>query len=62
MQQKHPMPLIAISACLTGQAVRYDGRHKYTPSLIESLKKSAALLPVCLKPPSACRLPETKSA
>jgi uncharacterized protein YbbK (DUF523 family) len=41
------LPWVAISSCLTGQAVRYDGLHKFTPLLIHSLAQSVKLLPVC---------------
>lgn len=43
-QQSHPR--VGISACLMGQAVRYDGRHKYLPA-IEILANQLQLLPVC---------------
>ena len=49
------LPLVAISGCLTGQAVRYDGLHKFTPLLIHSLAQNVKLLPVC--PETAIGLP-----
>lgn len=39
-------PLVAISACLTGAAVRYDGGDKFQPG-IEWLRAEAELLPIC---------------
>ncbi len=38
---------IAISACLLGQAVRYDGTGKCQPSIISALKNKAELIPFC---------------
>ncbi len=38
---------IAISSCLLGQNVRYDGKRKKADSLIEQLEKIAVLLPIC---------------
>lgn len=38
---------IAISACLLGQNVRYNGTNKYQPDLIVFLKEQAELIPVC---------------
>ena len=38
---------IAVSACLLGQAVRYDGKSKPDAFIIEQLAKSAQLIPVC---------------
>ncbi len=39
-------PLVAISACLTGAAVRYDGGDKHQPG-VEWLRAEAELLPIC---------------
>jgi len=41
------LPLVAVSACLLGQPVRYDGRDKYTGLIAEELKKYCRLLAVC---------------
>jgi len=41
------LPLVAVSACLLGQAVRYDGKDKYTTLIAEELKKHCQLLAVC---------------
>lgn len=40
-------PRIAISACLVGQPVRYDGQHKYQPLLDEVIAPHARLYPLC---------------
>ena len=40
-------PLVGISACLCGDNVRYDGREKGQPDLIESLQKQLNLFKVC---------------
>ena len=39
-------PLIAISACLRGAAVRYDGRDKFSTA-IDSLSRQVQWLPLC---------------
>ncbi len=41
------LPLVAVSACLLGHAVRYDGKDKYTHLIAEELKKYCQLLPIC---------------
>lgn len=41
------LPLVAISACLTGAAVRYDGADKYQPGVDSWLRNGATLLPIC---------------
>lgn len=41
------LPIVAVSACLLGQKVRYDGKHKYTRLIVEELKKYCQLIPVC---------------
>ena len=41
------IPLVAVSACLLGQAVRYDGQDKYTSLIAEELKKHCKLIAVC---------------
>lgn len=40
-------PRVAISACLLGQQVRYDGRHKFHPDLVAVLAAFCELVPVC---------------
>lgn len=40
-------PCVAVSACLLGQRVRYDGRDKYTSLIAEELENYCHLLPVC---------------
>ena len=41
------LPIVAVSACLLGQKVRYDGEHKYTRLIAEELNKYCQLIPVC---------------
>lgn len=40
-------PMIGISACLTGQAVRYDGNHKHEPEICEILARHFDLITFC---------------
>ncbi len=40
-------PRLGISACLLGHAVRYDGRDKYDPLLVERLAEFIEWVPVC---------------
>jgi uncharacterized protein YbbK (DUF523 family) len=40
-------PLVAVSACLLGQKVRYDGKDKYTSLIAEELAKSCHLIAIC---------------
>ena len=54
------LPLVAISSCLTGQAVRYDGLHKFTPLLIHSLAQKVKLLPVCPETAIGLSVPRNK--
>lgn len=46
-RQPQNQPLIGISACLTGQPVRYDGGHKQQPVITEKLARHARLWPLC---------------
>ncbi len=41
------LPLVGVSACLLGQAVRYDGKHKYTALICEELTRYCRLIAVC---------------
>lgn len=41
------LPVVAVSACLLGQPVRYDGKDKYTGLIAEELNKYCRLLAVC---------------
>ena len=41
------LPRVGISRCLLGDDVRYDGRNKYEPSLIEQLSSRVEWIPVC---------------
>jgi len=38
---------IAVSACLLGENVRYDGGHKYDPYVAEELAAHCELVPLC---------------
>lgn len=40
-------PLVAVSACLLGEPVRYDGRHKLCTVLQDFLRRHFRLLPLC---------------
>jgi uncharacterized protein YbbK (DUF523 family) len=40
-------PVIAISSCLLGNAVRYDGQTKFQPQLCEQFQQHFELLAVC---------------
>jgi uncharacterized protein YbgA (DUF1722 family)/uncharacterized protein YbbK (DUF523 family) len=40
-------PRIGISACLLGREVRYDGRHKRDPFLVETLGPHVSWVPIC---------------
>ncbi len=41
------LPIVAVSSCLLGQKVRYDGDDKYTSLIAEELNKYCQLIPVC---------------
>ena len=53
-------PVVAVSACLLGQAVRYDGRDKYTSLIAEELKKYCKLIAVCPEIEIGLGVPRTK--
>jgi uncharacterized protein YbbK (DUF523 family)/uncharacterized protein YbgA (DUF1722 family) len=38
---------VGVSACLLGQAVRFDGGHKRDPFLVDTLSRLVELVPVC---------------
>ena len=44
---KNGKPLVAISSCLLGERVRYDGTGKYDPCVCEQLSDCFDWLPVC---------------
>jgi len=46
-QDSHYRPVVAISACLMGQNVRYDGGHKYNDLIEETLKPIAQITTFC---------------
>lgn len=39
--------ILAVSSCLLGQKVRYDGRDKFNPLIVNELGKSYDLVPIC---------------
>lgn len=43
----HDKPLVAVSACLLGRPVRYDGDHKYEPVVTDVLTQHLTLREVC---------------
>lgn len=42
-----PRPKVGLSACLSGQPVRYDGRDKYAPVCMEILARYVDFVPLC---------------
>lgn len=44
---KKPIPIVGVSACLTGEAVRYDGAHKLQPLIFRCLNPFVQLQIVC---------------
>lgn len=44
---KKPKPLVAVSRCLLGERVRYDGRHKLAREIVSRLSGSCRLLGIC---------------
>ena len=47
MEIKNDKPLVGISRCLLGDAVRYDGQSKANTIVLEKLNKIFELVPVC---------------
>lgn len=47
MENPPRRPLVAISACLLGHPVRYDGNHKRQPLIVEQLQPWFEWLPLC---------------
>jgi uncharacterized protein YbbK (DUF523 family) len=45
---------IGISACLFGKNTRYDGGNRHEPLLVETLRRSVTLIPLC--PEAECGL------
>lgn len=43
----HPYIKVAVSACLLGEHVRYDGGHKHNPDITEILGAYFTLVPFC---------------
>lgn len=46
-KNQSPLPLVGASACLLGYPVRYDGRDKGEPELLDILANHVELLPIC---------------
>ncbi len=44
---QYSRPLVAISACLLGEKVRYDGAEKKDEFIVEQLSKRVEWLPIC---------------
>jgi uncharacterized protein YbgA (DUF1722 family)/uncharacterized protein YbbK (DUF523 family) len=44
---EHVRPRLAVSSCLLGQAVRYDGRHKRHDWLVDTLGRYVEFMPLC---------------
>lgn len=42
-----PIIPVAISACLLGEPVRYDGKNKFCPQLIDRLRQHFVLVSIC---------------
>ncbi len=47
MEIKYEKPVVGVSQCLLGDAVRYDGRSKANRIVLEKLSQIFELLPVC---------------
>ena len=47
IHDNHTKPVIAISSCLLGENVRYDGIDKANALVIETLSEEFELLPIC---------------
>ncbi len=47
MDEREPRPILAVSACLLGESVRYDGRHKRDDWVCEVLSRHFHLQPLC---------------
>jgi len=42
-----PMPLVAVSACLLGKPVRYDGSHRQHALILQQIQPYCQLHPLC---------------
>ncbi len=47
MDEREPRPILSVSACLLGESVRYDGRHKRDDWVCEVLARHFHLQPLC---------------
>ena len=57
---KSRKPRLAVSSCLLGENVRYDGTHKRDPFLVDTLGDLVEWVPVC--PEVECGLPVPRDA
>ncbi len=53
-------PLVAVSACLLGQKVRYDGKDKYSALIAEALGTHCDLVAVCPEVAIGLAVPRAK--
>lgn len=53
-------PLVAVSACLLGHAVRYDGQHKYAHLLVKELEHHCQLIALCPEVEIGLGIPRAK--
>ena len=51
---------VAVSACLLGEAVRYDGQHKYNRTITENLGNIFTLIPFCPEVSCGMSVPRPK--
>ena len=51
---------VAVSACLLGHAVRYDGQHKYNKTIAENLGSIFQLIPICPEVSCGMNVPRPK--
>ncbi|MFV1998000.1 MAG: DUF523 domain-containing protein [Acidiferrobacterales bacterium] len=48
LEDTSPLKLsVAVSACLLGESVRYDGRNKFEPRLVDRLRQHFVLVALC---------------
>ncbi len=47
MQQSNAKPLLGVSACLLGQAVRYDGKDKKNSFIVDVLSQDCDFIAIC---------------
>ena len=44
---KNTLPTIAVSSCLLGNKVRYDGRHKLNEIIVQEVSRHFQIIPFC---------------